>query len=192
MMSSFTSSEKQTHESKKDVHKSYFRDGVKTDCLKETSPMSTQLQQKHLKHTSNKRSIEDIAYRTVEHRGSIDDSNLFLIKTVIVWILICLPGNIFALTIFFKHGETTSSYELPVELTSNISSKENGNSQIGTLRPIEYVDNRSLMSENNTKTVSSTKIKIFIISLCNYMKNNFEISFEMKYITIILQFHLGY
>ena len=170
MMSSFTSSEKQTHESKKDVHKSYFRDGIKTDCLKETSPISTQLQQKDLKHTSNKRSIEDIAYRTVDHRGSIDDSNLFLIKTVIVWILICLPGNIFALTIFFKHGETTSSYELPVELTSNISSKENGNSQIGTLRPIEYVDNMSLMSKNNTNTVSSTKIKISIVSLCQYEK----------------------
>ena len=163
-MSSLTSSEKQTHESKKDVHKNYSWDGVKTDCLKETSPMSAQLQQKHLKHTSNNRSIEDIAYRTVEHRRSIDDSNLFLIKTVIVWILICLPGNIFALTIFCKHSETTSSNEQPVELTSNLSSKENSNSQIGTLRPVEYVDNRSSMSQNSTKTVSNTKIKRFIMS----------------------------
>ena len=164
MMSSLTSSEKQTHESKKDVHKNYSWDGVKTDCLKETSPMSTQLQQKHLKHTSNNRSIEDIAYRTVEHRRSIDDSNLFLIKTVIVWILICLPGNIFALTIFCKHSETTSSNEQPVELTSNLSSKENSNSQIGTLRPVEYVDNRSSMSQNSTKTVSNTKIKRFVMT----------------------------
>ena len=168
-MSSLTSSEKQSHESKEVVHKNHSWDGVKTDCLKETSPMSTQLQQKHLKHTSNNRSIEDIAYRTVEHRRSIDDSNLFLIKTVIVWILICLPGNIFALTIFCKHEETTSSSGQPIEITTNLSSKENNNPQIATLLPVEYDDNRPMTSENTTNKVSITMIKRFIVSKINLL-----------------------
>ena len=173
MISSLKSNEKQSHESKKGAHENYSWAGTKANSFKETTSMSTQhIKQKHLKHSSNSRSIDDIEHRMVEHRSSIDDSNLFLIKTVIVWILICLPGNIFALTIFCKHEETTSSSGQPIELTTNLSSKENANPQISTLRPVEYVDNGSIMSENSTNKVSITRIKRFIVSKIQSLRKN--------------------
>ena len=166
------SNEKQSHESKQGAHENYSWGGAKANSFKEKTSMTTQhIKQKHLKHSSTSRSIDDIEHRMVEHRSRIDDSNLFLIKTVIVWILICLPGNIFALTIFCKHEETTSSSGQPIEITTNLSSKENNNPQIATLLPVEYDDNRPITSENTTNKVSITMIKRFIVSKINNVLN---------------------
>ena len=45
--------------------------------------------------------------QSLEHQSSqnsmIDESNIFMIKTIVLLILICLPGNIVAVSIFFKH-----------------------------------------------------------------------------------------
>ena len=45
----------------------------------------------------------------VEYQSSqssmFDESTIFMIKTIVVLILICLPGNLFAISIFYKHAQ---------------------------------------------------------------------------------------
>ena len=41
----------------------------------------------------------------------IDDTNIFVIKALVLWIFICVPGNIFAMTIFWRQGVKLEPHE---------------------------------------------------------------------------------
>ena len=67
----------------------------------------------------------------IEHQSSsessvLDESSICMIKTLILSILICLPGNIFAVSIFYKHVQKHhNTLERPNE---NLTYASNGKS----------------------------------------------------------------
>ena len=154
-MSSLTRNKKEPKECLRGVNKSHCCDGIGSEHLKDINSIPSRgVQKKHLKHSSNCRRIQGIEHLAVEHGSRLDESNLFLIKTVIVWILICLPGNIFALTIFFKHDETVETHDQPIQHSANLSSSVNNDSPIYQLQPVEFIDETPSMLENISETVS--------------------------------------
>ena len=153
-MASLTTFKKGSQPSTKSFHKSYSWDGVRPDCLKEVKPVPTQLtQKKRLKHTTNGSKMQVTEQHAPEHRKLLDESNLFMIKTIFVWILICLPGNIFALTIFYKHEDKPKIYRQLNEHV-NFSSSLPHDSQINPLQPVELIKEQVPRFKNDTEFVS--------------------------------------
>ena len=138
----------------KEVNKSYSWEGAGPDCVSEVKPVQTKKRgDKHLKHTTKRQKIQDIEFNSPEQRSLVDESNLFLIKTLIVWVLICLPGNIFALTIFYKHEESLKPNEQIIEY--KIENHTISDTQMDTLRQVEHIKESPLMLDNDTNKVSN-------------------------------------
>ena len=79
---------------------------------------------------------------------------------MIVWVLICLPGNIFALTIFYKHEKSLKPNEQIIEY--NIENHSISDTQMDTLRQVEHIKESPLMLDNDTNTVSNFNNKEII------------------------------
>ena len=158
-MASLTTFKRGSQPSPKSFHKSYSWDGVRPDCIKEVpkstnTSVPTQLtHKKRLKHTADCSKMEDTKQHVPEHRTLLDESNLFMIKTICVWILICLPGNIFALTIFFKHEDKPKIYGQLNEYV-NVSSSFSHDSQINPLQSVELINEPAPKFTNDSELVS--------------------------------------
>ena len=160
-MSSLTMNKKDSKKSMKEVNKSYSWDETGPDCVSEVKPVPTKKRgDKHLKHTTKRQKIQDIEFNSPEQRSLVDESNLFLIKTLIVWVLICLPGNIFALTIFYKHEENLKPNEQIIEY--NIENHSISDTQMDTLRQVERIKESPLMLDNDTTKVTNFNDKEII------------------------------
>ena len=153
-MASLKRYQKGSQQSTKSFPKSYSWTGVHPDCLRETKPIPTQhTHKKHLKHKTNCPKINVIEPHVPEHRKLLDESNLFLIKTIFVWILICLPGNIFALTIFYKHEDKPKVHEQLNEHV-NLSSLLQQDPQTDLLQPVELINEEVPRFTNDSQNVS--------------------------------------
>ena len=90
--------------------------------------------------------------------GMLQESNTFMFKTIFLLILICLPGNIFAASIFYKH---IKNHLYTVE-QSNLNDSYSSIAQIKTTE-----DDLSVKeikeTKSNTETVSKNK-NVFWVS----------------------------
>ena len=125
--------------------------GADQDCIKETKPIQNQCVSKMHPNDITK-TIGNIEHQNQRHQGARDDSNIFLIKTLVVWIFICLPGNIFAMTIFWKHG--LKHQEQLMDHPVNLSARAYNAFENDTLQPKEYIDERITGKGNNIEAVS--------------------------------------
>ena len=125
--------------------------GANQECVKETKPIQNQCVSKMHPNDITK-TIRNIEHQNQGHQGARDDSNIFLIKTLVVWIFICLPGNIFAMTIFWKHG--LKPHEQLIDHPLNISARVYIAFENDTLQPMEYTDETITGKENSQEAVS--------------------------------------
>ena len=127
--------------------------GVDLECVKEIKPIQNQhLPKKHPNDIT--KTIQNNEYHNQRHRGPMDDSNMFVIKALVVWIFICVPGNIFAMTIFWRHGEKLEPHEQLMGLQVNHSVRAYSAFENDTQQPKEYIDERITGIENNIQAVS--------------------------------------
>ena len=127
--------------------------GADQECIKETKPIQNQCVSKMHPNDITK-TIRNIEHQNPGHQGARDDSNIFLIKTLVVWIFICLPGNIFAMTIFWRQGVKLAPHEQQMDLQVNHSVRAYSAFENDTQQPKEYIDLRITGMENNIQAVS--------------------------------------
>ena len=125
--------------------------GADQECVKEKKPIQNQCVSKMHPNDITK-TIRNIEHQNPGHQGARDDSNIFLIKTLVVWIFICLPGNIFAMTIFWKHGLKPHAQEMDHQV--NLSATAYSAIENDTLQLKEYIDERITGKENDIEAVS--------------------------------------
>ena len=127
--------------------------GVDRECVKETKPIQNQCIPK--KHPNDiTKTIRNNGHQNQGHRGAMDDSNNFVIKALVVWILICVPGNIFAMTIFWKHGVKLEPHDHQMDHPLNLSVKAYSALENDTQQPEEPTDERITGMENIVQAVS--------------------------------------
>ena len=127
--------------------------GVDLECVKEIKPIQNQhLPKKHPNDIT--KTTENNEFQNKRHRGAMDDSNIFVIKALVVWIFICVPGNIFAMTIFWRQGVKLAPHEQQMDLQVNHSVRAYSAFENDTQQPKEYIDLRITGMENNIQAVS--------------------------------------
>ena len=66
--------------------------------------------------------------QAIERQTSDDsmfaESNMFMLKAIILWAIICLPGNIFAFVLIYQKGHHLQATELAYENTSHHQNHE--------------------------------------------------------------------
>ena len=145
---------------KEDHNKNNTLAEASPECLTPENPIQIQrIQIEHPKVTTKYTSIREKEGPKKDSRRTVDDSNIFLIKTLVVWVLICLPGNIFALTIFWKHENSPTSQEQLFEHAfDNLSfGATNNGFNNDTLQPVGSAHVKMLRPENVTYEVSRNK-----------------------------------
>ena len=127
--------------------------GAEQECVKETKLIQNQhIPKNHLNNLT--KTIRNNGHQNQGHRGAMDDSNNFVIKALVVWILICVPGNIFAMTIFWKHGVKLEPHDHQMDHPLNLSVKAYSALENDTQQPEEPTDERITGMENIVQAVS--------------------------------------
>ena len=66
--------------------------------------------------------------QAIERQTSDDsmfaESNMFMLKAIILWAIICLPGNVFAFVLIYQKGHHIQATELAYENTSYLENPE--------------------------------------------------------------------
>ena len=66
--------------------------------------------------------------QAIERQTSDDsmfaESNIFMLKAIILWAIICLPGNVFAFVLIYQKGHHIQATELAYENTSYLQNHE--------------------------------------------------------------------
>ena len=125
--------------------------GVDQECAKETNPIQNQCILKKRPNDITKPILNN-EHQNQGHRGARDDTNIFLIKTLVVWIFICIPGNIFAMTMYWKHG--LKPHDQLNEHSLNFSVKAYNAFDNETQQLKDYMDERMTGKENDIQAVS--------------------------------------
>ena len=132
--------------------------GVDQECFRETKQTQNQhIPKKHLNDII--KTSKNNEYQNQRHRGAMDDSNIFVIKALVVWIFICVPGNIFAMTIYWRHVVKLEPHEQLMHHQVNHSVKAYNAFENDTQQTKEYIDERITGIKNNVPAVSLNGIK---------------------------------
>ena len=127
--------------------------GVDQECIKETKQIQNQhIPKKHPNYVA--KIIRNNEHQSQGYRGALDDSNIFVIKALVVWIFICVPGNIFAMTIFWRNEVNLEPHEQIMDHPINHSVRAYNAFKNYTQQHHEYIDERITGIENKLQAVS--------------------------------------
>ena len=127
--------------------------GVDQESIKETKPIQNQhIPKKHPNEITQ--TIRNNEHQNQRYRGAIDDTNIFVIKALVLWIFICVPGNILAMTIFWRHGVKLEPHEQIMDHPINHLVRGYSAFENDTQQHHDYIDERITGIEKSSQAVS--------------------------------------
>ena len=126
---------------------------VDQESIKETKPIQNQhIPKKHPNEITQ--TIRNNEHHNQRYRGAIDDTNIFVIKALVVWIFICVPGNIFAMTIFWRQGVKLEPHEQIMDRPINHLVRGYSAFENDTQQHHDYIDEKITGIEKSSQAVS--------------------------------------